>query len=1069
MRNLTLIFFAILATLFSVGSYAQTPYKPLLGLIPLQHTGRIANDLVYERKAGEEGKSLRELYQIKGDPSSLDYDPEFLENLNPIQDSVLWQDSFFQQMDKDLDAIDVNDLDTIDFVSADMETASGFMGFNASKVDGRGIPFVYSFMISPKIHNVLLRKTLLRKIGYNIPAIKRLKRVNIRFTSLDEKAFFLDKIFLKTGHLAEDRWIVHNEEGSLTIAVQDLVIMNNQDYYYNLAMGFVTPDMIRGRRLLSTMLIPFALVDVPESVAMFSWQVGRKTEEHVFLPYYDDDMIIEDYGCNYFDARWMVKRILKLSRKDWDDIAASSEIHPDVQVLLIDKLRARRDNLAYLFKVPTIEYYNDRGRQASNGRFLKKNKITKTDWKDEGYGSNFAYGDPDTPLSSSELMAYIKSVGFGLAIDAAVGAFNEIPFLSTDIDAENGKHYDDLVSDAIAKTVETGEVQEIPLTSWIFPTVQGGLNLSRNIISGSYLGTNNIIQLADTIGANIAAGVFMGVAGLPTPWSVSAGAQGYAGRTYTHLRPIANIRTALKYPFKNMLVPFVKRKHADPLDNIYKLTEAEFVKLPIEEQYSKLTNALKKFKENLLVGESFIITNSFGVAAAANGAYGLGKLSSVQLGVNGNAVEVTRLHILRRGENTIQVYRDYGNMLSFTPSLSLNVKVPMVSASIKFAKGTATTKFFNIDVGLASQKKLMENPQGAKTKMAKLVRTVSALRKLFFSNLMKGIKKVKEPIILKHHFGENQKKVGVFSFRLNRIKSSDFIDIEDTKSGQKKSLFRRYSGTSLGNDFQAYASELTSFALNQLFKFNFAPTGWGGGNPGNSFYGRARNKVISYDAVLDEDKKPVESFVRLSKIWNGWQISKKKAQKILDKMQKRYDYDFYSPLVLKDTEKLFLYNIYTHFLFYESGIKRMLSLDKSEVTRIFRQHLNRYPMEKMAASDETGMGIERFLRYQRKYQKFVKKNKVKKYSNFVLKAISLIEKKLTVAGIMELVGGEENIYIYSKIDGFREGDENGDKPIISSTLGQMGEKAFGPLNEIQTKAGMTEGEFYISWLMGRVL
>jgi hypothetical protein len=53
------------------------------------------------------------------------------------------------------------------------------------------------------------------------------------------------------------------------------------------------------------------------------------------------------------------------------------------------------------------------------------------------------------------------------------------------------------------------------------------------------------------------------------------------------------------------------------------------------------------------------------------------------------------------------------------------------------------------------------------------------------------------------------------------------------------------------------------------------------------------------------------------------------------------------------------------------------------------------------------------------------------------------------------------------VRGFRKGDENGDVPYISDSLGNFGDAHFaGPLTAMKSSIGLTDAEFYAYWLMG---
>ena len=73
----------------------------------------------------------------------------------------------------------------------------------------------------------------------------------------------------------------------------------------------------------------------------------------------------------------------------------------------------------------------------------------------------------------------------------------------------------------------------------------------------------------------------------------------------------------------------------------------------------------------------------------------------------------------------------------------------------------------------------------------------------------------------------------------------------------------------------------------------------------------------------------------------------------------------------------------------------------------------------------------------------------------------------------ELIGAESPEVVE---DGEEIGDEDGDTPIQSSTFGMLGnDNLNGPTAEVmeffrQTGSeSMTEGEFYVNWLMGRLI
>ena len=84
----------------------------------------------------------------------------------------------------------------------------------------------------------------------------------------------------------------------------------------------------------------------------------------------------------------------------------------------------------------------------------------------------------------------------------------------------------------------------------------------------------------------------------------------------------------------------------------------------------------------------------------------------------------------------------------------------------------------------------------------------------------------------------------------------------------------------------------------------------------------------------------------------------------------------------------------------------------------------------------------------------------KRHGDAATRALILVEDKLTLQGLAQLVGGDENLYVYSKLEGFRVGDENGDSPYLSNSWVNSVRRIWvAPLTRIQRQIGISEGEF----------
>ena len=67
------------------------------------------------------------------------------------------------------------------------------------------------------------------------------------------------------------------------------------------------------------------------------------------------------------------------------------------------------------------------------------------------------------------------------------------------------------------------------------------------------------------------------------------------------------------------------------------------------------------------------------------------------------------------------------------------------------------------------------------------------------------------------------------------------------------------------------------------------------------------------------------------------------------------------------------------------------------------------------------------------------------------------------------LGGTDQYYIYSLLNGFRLGDELGDERYFSDSLGEIGAlRSQGPVQDIQMRSGILAPEFFIYWITQRL-
>lgn len=1031
---------------------AKEQYRPIPGAIPLQYGGYPASDLVHK------GKTLlpEEAHQFYLKTHAATRGGFTLADLQPEENDV-WKNKLGLPYNPADDDLPVDEqLDEVSFVSYSLTRLENYR-FTIAKDQS----FYVAYM-GPKIHNFLLRKNLLRKLGYNVPAVKYLKNIKVNFNNVIERNDFLQDFQATVGRDIE-RWVTSAPEGESYFYAQDLIVMEDQNTLSNLSVGYLDEDTIEGRRIYNSLQIPYSLTDMPESINMFSWAQGRIYSENVLMPYENQD----SFNCTYDDALWMTRRILALKESDWVEIVDNAHLPSPVAALLLEKLKSRRNHLATIFKVDAKKYavnsnYTDQDAVVVEGKLQKEFF--------NGYGRRFKIPDPESPLSWGEMTSLFKSKALNVGLELLVDAFNQASFLSNNVDKKINDINADIASKANEKLAEGKPLSGL-VDQYVLPTVSGKIILSRDIVAGSYLGTDNLIQLVDTVGVSVNAGVFGGVAGVFTktadmtgstyaPVSLNGSATLSVTRSYAHIKPITSVKKALKYPFKNVMIPWLKRQQAKTIRKEAGKNFDEINALAEKERNKEYETIFENITSSIEVGESIIITDTVSADTTAQAAVNLYSVANVRGKIGGTSLVISRTHILRKSQNVFQVYRDLGKNNSLQATVALDKIIPILKASIKGSKGSARTKFYNVN--------LQKGDPNFKAKL-------TALDAVFNSTSLALMDKEQKPFVVSHDFKEKNPGAGILVFRWNAIDSTDNITVQ-APNGDEKNYIRRYRGYSKGIDFESYSKDMVALITSKIFKTQFSPSSFNSSNPGYTFHGKAYNKIQVFEGEIGRDGKSFRPYSRLTRIWNGWQMKAETAVKRLNAIKKRYRFNFMPAEVLAQTKKLFLYNLNVNLHVHKDGIEALMKKKDEEIEEVFMKHQARDLTDYTGEDVLTNSGYSDVISYRKRYLKEIANNDLRKASDYLLKMISVIEDSLTAPGFEILFGGKSGFLLMARIDGFRIGDENGDQPLVSNTLGTLGSNNLNsPTSEVldffqqSGSETMTDGEFYVNWLMGRLI
>ncbi|MEZ4872854.1 MAG: hypothetical protein R2827_11590 [Bdellovibrionales bacterium] len=953
------------------------------------------------------------------------------------------------------------------------------------------------------------------------------------------------------------------------------------------------------------------------------------------------------------DAQWMARRISQLDRSDWVSVVEAAHYPPEVHQIMVEKLICRRNWMVQQFlpeEFTPIDYELD---QTSSSGLLKNGILTKStksigdssqaefeDWWD-GYGSRFSFGPDESPISVSEIFAFARSRVYSQALYNLIDEANrQIDISSRDQNREDAfKNQQRVAEEQFKEFLETGKFSKPKFSTWTTNTYTGNLLLSRDIVIGSFLGTDNLVQLADTIGVSADAGVFYGVNGGPDDTLIGGNARGTYLTRYTHLKPVASIKAALKEPIKNMLVPLTIRSAANELEKLtdpdreeslywqldsrlsetdeFKKEKAtkqdiatlgqcstedilnynellrarelvslntEKVRLELElskfnfgdifdpeapwqelqhqldqvnkqievariNQYPLLSeeeclqlvqqsidqigaleratelarknvfeklqnvpalNIMNLFKESLNVGESFIITQGIGGSLGVSANYSIDTnnslLAQFETGIN----DLSRLHIHRKDEETIQIYKSgalfdrFGLVLGFR--------------AFHFPVFTLAPRWQNaLDFDDQNQTRFFEIKLSDRYDDLEYFKSIApALLQMLRSQDLEMLEDSQPAVIVDHNWKDRQTNISVLLWRWLNQSTFDEISITDERQTPlnqdavetnsrvepvypSAQYFRRSIGTRSGRNYEEMGVDVLNAVLAENDVNDIAIQNIGGGNPGDSFLGNSYFKRTAFEGRIRGENID-DQFIEIAFRWKGWQLDSGKTQALIEELNEKFAWDstlakeisdsnpnvesllsminetdFYNPDLLHSFDSLKLYRVDVNIYIYDAGVDSLLGIPNANSTETI------IPDEELAAfvlehgeftsrqnQRKRSQIARRFVSLRKNYRKYLDKDDLDKATKQVAKLGQLAEQILPLPALVRLVGGKNNIYIRSTINGFRSGAEDAEQPLFSNSLGRFGSlQRQGPIQAVQSILGMSESEFYFYWLLGQ--
>lgn len=1009
--------------------------------IPLASIRQPSNDLIYNGRI----LTAEEAWRLQQDPVN----PLDLSKLSP-NSSIVWEDNVGSSLDQDLDNIPISEDESYLFKGA-ITSNQGIMRFNVLPKAGRDQ--VFTILLEKTLHTTLLRRNLLRKLGYKIPPMKYLKSIEVTFDSLAQRDQFINRSLPEATFGAPSRWLGfdHKEltDDQLTLTFHDVVaFMPQETDHYNVAMG-VPPRRLTSRTLRS-LLVPYALANLGESVNKFDWNVGTIDNENIVLPHFT----FADMNTAIEDARWAMRRLAQLERSDFEEIVYGADFPTPVAKILVEKIISRRNSLMSLLEIEGREI--DFNSELSFGENLKDGLITKEEWP--GYASRFAHGQPDSPFKDFEYFIFSKIQSSTLT--------NLLDIVNDKLEVfdpseQKLEFFQNQFEEGLEHFVDTGEFLEFGVGTWFSPIVNGSLILNRDIVVGNYLGTDNLVQLADTIGVSITLGGIMGIENVPQWPSANATGVVNAVRTYTHLKPVKTLKASFKEPYKNMIVPLLKRNLRKSLSQLADLPnqEGDADEDGVDPRLKAIEGFLSDINESLGVGESLLVTDRLTPSALLTGSFNLMD-TRFSLSGGANGVIVRRLHLYRKDPTTIHVYEDLGHGLTLKLSASLDHYIPVMKIDSGRTNGKYRVKFHSVNIN----GELKENPE--------LFTNALALSSLLEDGSSELLETQRKPYLIEGDFLDRSVKLSFLVWRAKYLNTDNEISLT-TPEDDRSEYVSLSSQSQSGVNYQSFAYDVLNYYLKEWTKDlpiqpQLDPERHK--NPGQSIFGVSETVGGKFEARKIEGKLR-ERFVSLSHKREGWSASQKRLKKYINEINEKYQTTLFNPGSVNDASSLQLFEVTVNTNIYEKGIDRLATVSEDTIKSIGREYARtrwshcdsrRNRRIRTARSLRECGNLNHLIDKANQCQRM--ERLTKGHSQCLLELSKKMVRDLEFSDFKNIVG-LENIFVYGVINGFRKKSEILNEPIRSNTIGRVRSRFWnGPIERLKEIIGIQGGEFEGMWI-----
>lgn len=826
--------------------------------------------------------------------------------LNP-QDNRLWQNKKYDGQEGLRGHYPAPEVG-VRYLSTEAKNVDVFT--HLSRVSAQDKPEVYyRLTLSRRSHNTLMRATLLRKLGYYLYNPIYYPKLRIYFENEEAKEDYIREVDSNAvvTNMREDKWILEDDKKNHSLLVADVMLEIPSPDYYDIANGTAphprNPEAVPALQRLSryrafrALVLPYVLLDIPESINRFSPKLCSIMAGHVVMMY--------PYAPSFEatspeDVRWILRRMLSLTEQDYREIVAAGKFPAELNELIYAKIIYRLRNAGecfdlnsdFKFKLPNLEINSPSG-------LVQKGKVTREHVP--GYPIRFAHGDREAPIKDGDFMRYLKDIHSVTAVMAtAIGEINKKLQVLKFEDIMTKRQQ--TIRNRIIQHVKTKPNEPLYQKVEAWGGMVGGFNVSTNrvVATGTYYDSSAPIQLVDNMSISASVGPMYTIDGVQN-WTPMFGANVSVMRDYTHVRPVNSMEDATNVEWKQLFVPGFMNKLGDIL-----LDEKRKVK---EGDQEIEAFALDVFMSELRPGEVFTITDSVITSAYAQmmssfdvllGLKPLNFMNTISFGADASRVILRQTSFMKTPRG-IQVFVRHQNGKVFGLTFDVNYFINLLRVRAQTQDTDLKSDVFVIDYSRILSEGSSARADAGKAK--ELEETRKALRpalwNLFKHNdagqLYENFEHKKFNI--EHNFKTKELNTKILFWRSNQFSEDHWATIKYPKSkeapelnpdDEKVLLFSHKKGQLVGRDLLGLGIETLEATINRKSKVPINLGSFEDPNPANTPFGKAYWRLVNTEADLSPKGERFPNVALLSHVWGGWKMKREEFLKLLDQISDQF-------------------------------------------------------------------------------------------------------------------------------------------------------------------------------------